>query len=350
MSKRAYLGILGAIALGLAGLVIASGALASASPTVSTVTATGVSNSAATLTATVNPNGQATTYAFEYGTSTHYSQQTAVQSAGAGTKPVNATTQVTDLRPGTTYHVRTLASSSAGTTAGNDATFKTTGIAQPGSGSAQVTSGAATAIAVDGAKLTGTINPVGVPTGETVHYYFQLGSSQPYALQTTAQSFTATGAAVSVSAETSGLESMQLFHYRLVAVSDGGQEVNVGADETFTTLPKERLQPSAVQINASPRFERSLPDRVTVSGRMVPPSSLSDLLACRGYFDITFRVGQIAVQSLRAGIHKDCTFSLPVVFHNRKRLMGGRVTVHVLFAGNRFLHRLEAPPVTIQVG
>ena len=349
MSKRAYLGILGAIALGLAGLVIASGALASASPTVSTVTATGVSNSAATLTATVNPNGQATTYAFEYGTSTHYSQQTAVQSAGAGTKPVNATTQVTDLRPGTTYHVRMLASSSAGTTAGNDATFKTTGIAQPSSGSAQVTSGAATAIAVDGAKLTGTINPVGVPSGETVHYYFQVGPSQPYALQTTAQSFTATGAAVPVSAQASGLESMHLLHYRLVAVSDSGQ-VSVGADETFTTLPKERLQPSSVQITASPRVQRSLPDRVTVSGKMVPPSSLSDFLACRGYFDITFRVGQIAVQSLRAGIHKDCTFSLPVVFHNRKRLMGGRVTVHVLFAGNRFLHRLEAPPARIQVG
>jgi hypothetical protein len=83
---------------------------------------------------------------------------------------------------------------------------------------------------------------------------------------------------------------------------------------------------------------------------MVPPPGMSKFVACRGYFDITFRVGQVAVQSLRAGIHSDCTFSLPVVFHSRKRLNGGRVTVHVLFAGNRFLHRLEAPTQTIQVG
>lgn len=349
MSKRAYLGIIGALALALAGLVVASGAFASASPTVSVVVVSGVGNNAATVTATVNPNGQATTYAFEYGTSTHYTQQTAAQSAGSGAQAATVTTQLSGLRPGTTYHVRALASSSAGTTAGNDATFTTIGIASPNQGSAQVTTGAATAIAVDGAQLTGTISPGGVAAGETVHYYFQLGPGQPYALQTIAQSFTATGAPVPVSAQASGLESMQLFHYRLVAVSDSGQ-VSVGADQAFTTLPKERLVPVAVQINASPGFQRSLPDRVTVSGKMVPPSSMSDFLACRGYFDITFRVGQIAVQSLRAGIHKDCTFSLPVVFHNRRRLMGGHVTVHVLFAGNRFLHRLEAPPATIQVG
>jgi len=87
-----------------------------------------------------------------------------------------------------------------------------------------------------------------------------------------------------------------------------------------------------------------------VPGRLVPPSSLTNALACRGYFDITFRVGQIAIQMLRAGIHNDCPFSLPVVFHNRARLLGGHVLVHVLFAGNRFLHRLEAPVASIQVG
>jgi hypothetical protein len=348
MSKRAYLGTLAALVVALAGLA-ASGAFAAGGPAVSTVTTSSVGNDSATVTATVNADGQATTYAFEYGTSVHYTQQTAVQSAGSGTEPVTVTTQLNGLRPGTTYHVRALASSSAGTVAGSDGTFTTKGIAPAGAGSAQVTTGTASAIAVDGAELTGTINPTGLAGGETVHYYFQLGTRQPYALQTLEQTFKAGGSPVPVSAQATGLGSMQLFHYRLVAVSDSGQ-VSVGADQTFTTLPRERLVPSAVQATASPRFRRRLPDRVTVSGRMVPPASMSDFLACRGYFDITFRVGQIAVQSLRAGIRKDCTFSLPVVFHNRRRLMGGRVTVHVLFAGNRFLHRLEAPTTTIQVG
>ncbi|HTZ85338.1 MAG TPA: fibronectin type III domain-containing protein [Solirubrobacteraceae bacterium] len=347
MSKRAHLGTLGALAL--AALAIATGAFAAGGPTVSAVTTSAVTNDSATLAATVNPNGQATTYAFEYGTSTHYTQQTAAQSAGSGTQPVPGSILLTGLRPGTTYHVRLLASNVAGTAASNDATFTTTGIAPPGTGSAQVTTGAASAITVDGAKLSGTVNPTGISGGETVHYYFQLGAGQPYALQTLEQSFKATGAPVPVSAQVSNIESMHLFHYRLVAVSEAGQ-VSVGADQTFTTLPKERLVPSTVQATASPSSQRRLPDRVTVSGKMVPPASMSAFLACRGYFDITFRVGQVAVQSLRAGIHKDCTFSLPVVFHNRRRLMGGRVTVHVLFAGNRFLHRLEAPLTTIQVG
>ena len=180
-------------------------------------------------------------------------------------------------------------------------------------------------------------------------YYFQLGPTQPYALQTVPQTFAAGGAPVSVGAALAGLQSMTSYHYRLVAVNEAGQP-SVGADRTFTTLPKTRLQPVAVRISASPSFQRRLPDRVTVSGKMIHPSSLTDALACRGYFDITFRVHQIAIQSLRAGIHKDCTFSLPVVFHNRRRLLGGRVLVHVLFAGNRFLHRLEAPPKAIQVG
>lgn len=349
MPKRVYLGALGALVLALAALAIATGAFAAGGPTVSAVTTSAVTNDSATVAATVNPNGQATTYAFEYGTSIHYTRQTAAQSAGSGTQPAPVSTQLTGLRPGTTYHVRVLASSPAGTAASSDATFTTTGIAPPGSDSARLTTGPASAITVDGAKLTGTIDPTGLAGGETVRYYFQLGTGQPYALQTLEQSLKATGSPVPVSAQVSNIESMQLFHYRLVAVSEAGQ-VSVGADQTFTTLPKERLVPRAVQAVASPRFQRRLPDRVTVSGKMVPPASMNAVLACRGYFDVTFRVGQVAIQSLRAGIHKDCTFSLPVVFHNRKRLMGGRITVHVLFAGNRFLHRLEAPLTTIQVG
>ncbi len=82
----------------------------------------------------------------------------------------------------------------------------------------------------------------------------------------------------------------------------------------------------------------------------MPPPSLTSAQACQGYFDITFRVRNIAIQMLRAGIHKDCTFSLPVVFHNRRRLLGGHVLVHVLFADNQFLYRLEAPTKAIQIG
>jgi hypothetical protein len=350
MSKTAFLAFLGLLALAACGLtIVVSGAFAAAAPTVTTGTASAITDTGATVTASVNPNGQSTTYAFEYGTSTDYTTQTAVQNAGAGVTPATATAQLTGLRPGTTYHFRLLASNAGGTVAGPDATFATSGIAPPASASLQTTTGAATGVEVDGAKLTGTINPAGSPAGETERYYFQLGPTQPYVLQTVSQTFTAGNAPVAVSAQVSGLQSLRTYHYRLVAVGESGQ-ASVGADQTFTTLPRERLQPLAVQVSASPVFQRRIPDRVTVSGRMVPPQSLTNALACRGYFDITFRVAQIAIQSLRAGIHPDCTFSLPVVFHNRRRLLGGHVRVEVLFAGNRFLQRLEAPDKAIQVG
>lgn len=332
-----------------AGLAIAAGALASSAPTVSGESAATITDNSATVSASVNPGGQQTTYAFEYGTDTHYATQLPVQSAGAGTQPVTETSQLAGLRPGTVYHYRLLATNAGGTTAGPDATFKTTGIAPPEPAPTAPSTGPATAVGTEGATLNGVVSPAGLAPGETLTYYFQLGPSQPYALQTPAQTITAGSAPVPVKALVTGLESATTFHYRLVTVTAGGKAV-VGADSTFFTLPRERLNPASVIASASPRFHRAMPDRVTVSGRMVPPKGLSNVVACRGYFDITFRVGQVAVQSLRAGIHKDCSFSLPVVFHNRKRLNGGRVTVHVLFAGNRFLHRLEAPVQTIQVG
>ena len=329
-------------------LALAVGAFAASAPAVSTQAASAVGENSATLSASVNPSGQATTYAFEYGTNS-YTNQTAVQSAGAGTQPVPATAQITSLRPGTTYHYRVIATSAAGTATGSDAIFKTAGIAPPEIQGAQPTTGAASGVGIESATLNGTINTAAVPAGETESYYFQIGPSLPYTLQSTPQPVKGASGNVPVKALVSGLASAHVLHYRLVTVTEAGK-VTVGADETFATSPRERLVPALVEMSATPAIQTRMPDRVTVSGRMVPPKGMSNFFACRGYFDITFRVRQVAVQSLRAGIHKDCSFSLPVVFHNRSRLMGGQVTVHVLFAGNRFLHRLEAPVRTIQVG
>ncbi len=346
---KKWIPITAALAALLVVLTVTVAALAASPPAVSGESATAIGDSSATVSASVTPAGQETTYAFEYGTDTHYASQTAVQSAGAGTQPVTATAALTGLHPGTVYHYRVLATNAGGTTPGPDATFKTTGIAPPETPLTQPATGAATAIGTETATLNGTVNPAGLAPGESESVYFQLGTAQPYSLQTAPQTVKAGSTPVPVKTLVSGLASMQTFHYRLVAVSESGK-VSAGADSTFFTPPRERLQPARVEMSASPSFQRRIPDRVTVSGRMVPPPGMSNLIGCRGYFDITFRVGQVAVQSLRAGIHKDCTFSLPVVFHNRKRLGSGHVTVHVLFAGNHFLHRLEAPTQTIQVG
>ena len=99
--------------------------LAALAPAVTTGSAGGVSAVAATIAGTVNPNGLATSYHFEYGTSTGYGSSTASASAGSASanQPVVAT--LTGLSPSTTYHYRLVAANAVGTTDGSDHTFTT---------------------------------------------------------------------------------------------------------------------------------------------------------------------------------------------------------------------------------
>ena len=253
MRKSTFGAFLAAVALGGSGLAIASGGEA---PTVTAGAASSITNTSATVTGSVNPNGQATTYAFQYGTSTQYSEQTALQDAGSGTVQVAVTANIADLQPGTTYHFRLIASNASGNSVGSDATFKTGGLAPSPSTSLVSTTGTTTGIDTHGAELTGTINPSGSHVGETVRYYFQLGTTQPYALQTIVQTLPAGNATVPVHALATGLASGQLYHYRLLAVNDSGG-VSAGADQTFSTLPTTRLRPLAVNVSVSPTFQRT---------------------------------------------------------------------------------------------
>lgn len=77
----------------------------------------------ARISATVDPNGSATTYYFQYGTSTAYGQTTPALTVTGGSRKVFA--DLTGLAPATKYHYRILASNSAGASTGADRTFTT---------------------------------------------------------------------------------------------------------------------------------------------------------------------------------------------------------------------------------
>jgi hypothetical protein len=96
-------------------------------PVATTGAATGVGVENATLNATVDPRGSATTYVFEYGTSTAYGRKVplAPGAAGSASAALAVATPVTGLRPGTTFHFRVVATNSSGTATGADATLKT---------------------------------------------------------------------------------------------------------------------------------------------------------------------------------------------------------------------------------
>ncbi len=96
-------------------------------PTVTTSSATSVTDLTATLNGTVNPNGTSTTYQFQYGTSTSYgsvSPSTAA-SAGSGTTAVAEKANLSGLAAGTTYDFRLVASNANGATDGANETFTT---------------------------------------------------------------------------------------------------------------------------------------------------------------------------------------------------------------------------------
>jgi hypothetical protein len=94
-------------------------------PTVSGQRSLDIRPDAATVTASVNPNGSATTYHFEYGTTSRYGLRTPDAQVDAGTTagPVSAT--LAALRPSTRYHWRLVATNAAGTRRGRDRTFMT---------------------------------------------------------------------------------------------------------------------------------------------------------------------------------------------------------------------------------
>jgi subtilisin family serine protease len=81
----------------------------------------------ATLNGRIDPNGQSTTYKFEYGTTTAYGQSmpASPKSVGSGSAHVAATETINGLKPETTYHFRLVATTSKGTINGADRTFKT---------------------------------------------------------------------------------------------------------------------------------------------------------------------------------------------------------------------------------
>ncbi len=93
-----------------------------------------VSANGAQLQGGVCPNGQDTTYWWQYGTSTAYGQETPQVDIGSGmpsTPAIPLSTLLSGLLPATTYHYRLVAENSFGIEAGYDFTFTTPAAAAP---------------------------------------------------------------------------------------------------------------------------------------------------------------------------------------------------------------------------
>lgn len=181
-------------------------------PAVTTAAASSITTGAATITGTVDPNGAATTYEIQYGTSSSYGLRSATRSAGSGSDPVAISVRLTDLTPDTTYHYRLVAKNAAGVSNTARRTFRTKATPRP-----LVTIGAAALITARTATVTGTVNPQGRPT----RYRFEYGKGSKTNQRTAFVDAGAGTAAVPVAAALT-LEPGTRYSYRLVAVSPAG--------------------------------------------------------------------------------------------------------------------------------
>jgi plastocyanin len=210
-----------------------------AAPLVVTGGATAVSESEATLEGTVNPSGQATTYSFEYGTSTAYGHKTGETPAGEGTVAEPRSATVSGLSPAATYHFRIVAKNPTGTTLGTDHTFQT-------DGPPSATTGGATTVGITEATLTGSVRPNGFATT----YFFNYGTTSAYG-QKTAEAAAGSGrSAVPASAPLTGLAAATTYHFQLVAKNASG--TTAGTDATFTTKTVPPSQPPLTGPASSP--------------------------------------------------------------------------------------------------
>jgi len=198
-------------------------------PTVTTESATSVTDWFAFLNATVNPNGSSTKYYFEYGTTSSYGAITSSVNAGSGSSSISASALVTAFSSGTTYHYRLVAINSGGTSYGGDMML-TTMTFVPASVGPTVTTGSATSVTDSSAALSGTVNP----EGESTEYYFQYGTTTSYGAVTSGTSAGSGKSTISASALLAGLSPNTTYYYRLVAINSLGK-LSYGSDKIFET-------------------------------------------------------------------------------------------------------------------
>jgi hypothetical protein len=95
-------------------------------PNATTGPASALSATGATLNGVISPNGQATSYTFEYGLTTSYGYETYGATVPASSTTIDVSSQLQGLTPGKIFHYRVVAShDNAPTSYGADQTFMT---------------------------------------------------------------------------------------------------------------------------------------------------------------------------------------------------------------------------------
>lgn len=185
----------------------------------------------------VNPNGFATSFVVEYGTTLDLGQSTVSADLGAGSSPVAASATLNGLASGTLYYYRLRATNVGGATLSDIATITTAQNPQ----APVIASRAVSEVTATGAQVSASINPNGSSTSYVVEYG-----------RTTALGQTALGgllssgtALVPVSVVLDGLLSGSTYYYRIQASNSGGLAYSDLGSFTTGTSP---LAPTVASV------------------------------------------------------------------------------------------------------
>ena len=236
-------------------------------PAAATGAASEVGQTAATLNGSVKPEGNATSYYFEYHATSGpilKTTQTSEPASDFALHPVSAS--LSGLAPSTEYHVQLVAIYGTSSTAlGGERTFTTSAPSKP-----LVATGRAVPVSETGATLNGTVNPDGAATS----YSFEYGPGATYGLQTVPQRAGEDGVNHPVSAALTGLTVATTYHFRLVA--ENGLGLSDGGDETFTTASPPSL-PSPSSPAGSPSAPLATLPSTSLVAPLAPPTPVAPL-------------------------------------------------------------------------
>ena len=268
--------------------------------------ATGVTSTGASLNATIDPNGETSTYKFEYGTTTAFG--TLVPAAGTfstgfGFDPeAQAPRAVTGLAPATTYSYRACANNViTGAGAANQVCGAVRSLTTSGGPTApSATTDAASSVTATTAQVNGKV----IAHGAATAYVFEYGTTTGFGQIAPLPSGNAGSgtASLPVTASLSGLAPNTTYVYRLVATNSQG--TTTGPVMQFGTGPP--LAPAVTTGAAS----NVTPASATLSGTVNPRGQVTSFTFEYG---TTASFGQIsAIDSTGDGLPGTRPVSLSV--------------------------------------
>ena len=196
-------------------------------PLVVTGSHVGTTYNSSTIMGSVNPNGQTTTYFFQYGlTPTSFEYSTPPQSAGSGRSLLNYSVTLTELPSSTAYYYRIVAVNASGTSYG--ATWNSGTTIKPAT-SPTLATGTATSTKYNSSMLTGALNPNGLAT----NYWFEYGATTSYG--STTGTFSAGNGTKSTlfGAPITNLNPSTTYHFRIIGSNASG--TIYGTDQILST-------------------------------------------------------------------------------------------------------------------